>query len=228
MSCLGNLYNPVPTRVWSRVDSICQYAENTNSNEIFVSFLNKTIPIEEYQYQLSMYNKGNILQYKKNSSQLTKKQKYSQIAKGLWTNQTTNWGTQGEAYSNPNTKSLQRVNSTNIFLTTGFTTNLPITCDPSTPIDQVVIENGGTLIYNTYENKCNGILISNSNPPGTPCCVPSSASDVPGPIINLCWNDGNQTWFPKTRYIMNNSVGNKFPQGYKFLVSANGVPREIA
>jgi len=224
MSCLGKLYNPVPPRAWNRVDSICQYTNNNISNQIFVPFLNKTIPIEEYQYQLLMYNKGNVLQYKKNSSQLTKNQKYTQIAKGLWTIQTKNWATQGYTYSNPNTNSLQRINSTNIFLTTGLPTTLPITCDPATPIDQVVIENGGTLIYNTYENKCDGVLIPNPAKPGTPCCAPTSSSDVPGPIINLCWNNGNQTWFPKTRYTMNNSTGNKFPQGYKFLVSANGVP----
>jgi hypothetical protein len=224
MSCLGNSYNPVPPRAWNRVDSTCQYTNNNISNQIFVPFLNKTIPIEEYQYQLLMYNKGNVLQYKKNSSQLTKNQKYTQIAKGLWTIQTKNWATQGYTYSNPNTNSLQRINSTNIFLTTGLPTTLPITCDPATPIDQVVIENGGTLIYNTYENKCDGVLIPNPAKPGTPCCAPTSSSDVPGPIINLCWNNGNQTWFPKTRYTMNNSPGNKFPQGYKFLVSANGVP----
>jgi hypothetical protein len=224
MSCLGNSYNPVPPREWNRVDSTCQYTNNNISNQIFVPFLNKTIPIEEYQYQLLMYNKGNVLQYKKNSSQLTKNQKYTQIAKGLWTIQTKNWATQGYTYSNPNTNSLQRINSTNIFLTTGLPTTLPITCDPATPIDKVVIENGGTLIYNTYENKCDGVLIPNPAKPGTPCCAPTSSSDVPGPIINLCWNDGNQTWFPKTRYTMNNSPGNKFPQGYKFLVSANGVP----
>ena len=58
-----------------------------------------------------MYNKGNVLQYKKNSSNLTKKQRYSQIAKGMWTNRTKTWASQTETISSPNTQWLQRVNN---------------------------------------------------------------------------------------------------------------------
>ena len=48
---------------------------------------------------------------------------------------------------------------------------------------------------------------------------PLYCSDVPGPIMNLCWNPKIPTFFPRRRYIMNNSL-NKWPQGYKGFVSA--------
>ena len=64
------------------------------------------------KYSLPSYIKGNILQYKKNSSNLTKNQRYGQIARGLWTNRTKTWASQnvnGTAISsNPNTSWLKR------------------------------------------------------------------------------------------------------------------------
>ena len=71
----GPNYNPIPPRVWSRVQNKCTYLADVSTN----------INIETL-YQEQLYYKGNILQYKKNSSNLTKNQRYSQINKGLWAN----------------------------------------------------------------------------------------------------------------------------------------------
>ena len=167
MSCLGQNYNPNPTRDWSRV--------NTCQTQTFSP--NVLLTVEQY-------NKGNILQYKKNSSNLTKNQRFSQIAKGMWTNRTKVFAVQGETYTNPNIRQFRRVNnSANIFLVSGLDTNLPITCDPNTPINQIVIPNGGALLCNQTENLCTGVVTIK---PEQPTCYPSSNSDVPGREVLLC------------------------------------------
>ena len=222
MSCLGPNYNPFPPRVWSRVDVPCQYA-NTSSNtkevfQVYIPALKISVPSTEVAALLQMINKGNILQYKNNSSQLTKNQRYSQIAKGMWTNRHTTWATQGIKYTNPNIRSLQRVNATNVFQATGVATTLPVTCPYTpTPPQNVIIATGGTMPCNTQENVCTGQLFV--APPPT-FLSPSSNSDVPGPIVNLYWNPNVQTWYPKNRTTMNSSGGNKFPEGYKGFVPA--------
>ena len=192
MSCLGNPYNPTPTRIGSRVGNIC-------SNAI----------TDQEKY------KGNILQYKKNSSNLTKQQRYALIAQGKWTSRTKTSATQSATYTNPNTSNLKRVNVTsNIYLNGTPTTN-PATppCD-SLPDNEIIIPNGGSLVYNTQVNPCNPTQIISQTT--TNYCVPTSASDVPGPIITLCYNNNRETtYYPRRRYQMSTSL-NKFPYGYKF------------
>jgi hypothetical protein len=158
MSCFSPCYNPIPTRDWSRFQNTC-------------SFNNTSVITPILALQISNNYKGNILQYKKNSSNLTKKQIYTQIAKGNWTNRNTTWATQTETYTNPNTNGLTRVNNTLI---------------------------------------CYGRDVS---------CNPTSNSDVPGPIINLCYDDTQQTYYPKTRltYL---AGSNKWPTNYKNMVPA--------
>ena len=87
MSCLGPQYNPRPTREWTRYENRCP--------DIIIP--------STYEY-----SKGNILQYKNNSSNLTKNQRYSKIATGMWTNRTKTWATQSDKYTNPNTNYLKR------------------------------------------------------------------------------------------------------------------------
>ena len=53
MSCFNNCYLPQPPRDWSRVQNICSYENN--------------VPYKE-QTTIEMLNKGNILQYKENTS----------------------------------------------------------------------------------------------------------------------------------------------------------------
>jgi hypothetical protein len=244
-----------------------------------------------------MASKGNVLQYKNNSSNITKQQRYSQIAKGMWTNRNTTWASQTITTTMPNTQSLKRVNYRTIYLDNGAPAVGPITCPtsveptipnklpinpntqnivprpgitttfvqicpvyvkptgppiyidggpypevPSKPVDpiivpvlpyinpapapapRVVIPDGGNLICNVAENICTGEILSitqaNNN------CNPTTASDVPGPIIDLCYNSGLPTYYPRQRYIMTNS-GNKFPVGYKCLGTQVGINADV-
>jgi hypothetical protein len=244
----NNCYLPNPSRAWSRVQNSCP---DTNDDPFLAA-------------KIAMLNKGNILQYKKNSSNLTQSQKYSKIAKGQWVNRNTTWATQSaNGYTNPNTTSLKRSgNVINIAIDpiTGAIigqTELPITClNPITPVNEVlpsnggggsdvkdpdipppiepspnsdtfppivsdpivepiVISDGGVLICSVQENVCTG---ETKNSISQQLCHPTTDSDVPGSIQDLCWNDGTQTWFPRQRYIMTNSA-NKWPTN-AILVSA--------
>ena len=123
MSCLesltklrgGNGYNPVPTKEWYRYENRCTYDTTIPlATVVYVPLLKQYVSNDALAYELSVLKKGNILQYKKNSANITKNQRYAQIAKGAWTNRTTTWGTQSVSYTNPNTNSLKRVNYTNI------------------------------------------------------------------------------------------------------------------
>lgn len=202
MSCFNN-YVPQPSRDWSRVQNSCVQLSISESDKI------------------AMLNKGNVLQYKANSSNLTKAQKYSKIAKGQWINRNTTWATQSaRGYTNPNTQSLKRTgNVVNVALNPisgaiiGPTLE-PLTC-PLIPINSkpIVIQDGGVLICSVQENVCTKNTKSTLS---QKICNPTTDSDVPGPIQDLCWNDGTQTWYPRQRYIMTNS-GNKFPYNYKFV-----------
>jgi hypothetical protein len=210
MSCDNKCYLPNPPRAWSRVQHSCSFVDISQQSNQSESYLRS-----------AMLNKGNILQYKKNSSNLTKQQRYAQIAKGLWTNRNTTWATQSSrGYTNPNNKSLQRVNSINITLDGVPTTN-PVTCVPPVNLNEpIVIQDFGTLICGTYENVCTGVI---TQQPTDIICHPTTDSDVPGQIIELCWNDGTPTWYPKQQYIMTNS-GNKWPVNATLLSSIKPSP----
>ncbi len=287
MACFAfNGLPPDPPRVWSRVQGRCS-----------------TLPVDTIgpveADTIAMLSKGNVLQYKKNSSNITKQQRYSQIAKGQWTNRNTTWASQTITTTMPNTLSLKRVNYKTIYLDTGAPAIGPITCPtpveptipstlptnpntrnrsiqlndnqlgirpnlcpvyviptgppiyinggpspqvPKKPVDpiivpvlpyikppleptpRVVIPDGGQLICNITENICTGEVLSvtqaNDN------CNPSSASDVPGPIVPLCYNSGLPTYYPRQRYVMTNS-GDKFPVGYKCLGTQAGIYTNI-
>jgi len=111
MSCLGPYYLPRPPREWSRVENACVYYNETNTNSQYVTIplIGKTVPASSLYRVLALITKGNVLQYKKNSSRLNKQQVYSKIAKGEWINRTSTWATQSDKYTNPNTHSLKRV-----------------------------------------------------------------------------------------------------------------------
>jgi hypothetical protein len=216
-------YLPTPPRVWSRVQNQCTYTVDSSYNSIFVPLINKSLPSNEAIFLDKQLYKGNILQYKANSSRLSKKQKYSQISKGLWSNRTKVFATQSQTYTNPNTTSLQRVNYVNIPFPnqiTGFPNNIsgPYQYNVNNPFDcsTNVIPDGGNLICNTYVNPCTGEITQTVSKQQ---CFPTYCSDVPGEIMELCWNPIIQTWFPKQRYVMNNSTS-KWPNNYKGFVSA--------
>lgn len=199
MSCLGPNYNPVPPRAWSRVQNACTSADPTVS----------TIAGDVVRASLA---KGNVLQYKKNSANLTKAQRYSKIATGNWTNQNTTWASQTSTYTNPNTLNLQQVGFTPI--------PLPEPVRDLNGCVQTFLKDGGSLLCNTTVNPCTDEVISRTR---VTQCTPSTASDVPGPMVLLCWDSSLQTWYPRSTRTMNNS-GNKWPQNYKLFRSANSLP----
>jgi len=260
MSCYNNCYLPQPTRTWSRVQNRCSVINDTNNGLVIDPYTKQLVPNAVLAERIAMLNKGNILQYKANSSSLTKSQKYSKIAKGQWTNRNTTWATQSSrGYTNPNNSSLKRGgNVVNVAIdpVTGLIigpTLDPVTCldtlnpfneglptnensgsnnEPEVPpnvelsgnddfpsiipdalIQPIVIQDEGNLICSVQENICTGetkYSISQQ------LCHPTTDSNVPGPIQDLCWNDGTQTWYPRQRYVMTNS-GSKWPQNAKLL-----------
>ena len=78
MSCLGPYYSPVPPREWSRVQDSCSLITDPPADTLTVPLININVPYEVAYYYAALIKKGNVLQYKKNSSNLTLKQKYSQ------------------------------------------------------------------------------------------------------------------------------------------------------
>ncbi len=187
------MYNPVPPKVWYRVQHPCTF--NTSS-ELAETFSQK------------MLAKGNVLQYKKNSSNLTKSQRYSKIARGQWVSRGKTYATQSEKYTNPNTTSLLRVNGISVEEPPGFPN--PNLCPNN------IYQDGGNLVCNTIVNPCTGEVIQKTT---ARSCYLTSDSDVPGPIRTLCWDNRLQTWYPRQQYFMNNST-DKWPEGYKGLVTA--------
>jgi hypothetical protein len=123
---------------------------------------------------VAMRRKAEILQYKNNSSNLTKRQYLSLLAKGNGPYGKRAWGNQGNNNTNPNSNNFPQV--------------------------------GNSLICNR------GVI-----------CAPTSSSDVPGPIINLCYNPTVSA----IGYNMPNKkrvdIGFKWPQ-YKWMPGANGFP----
>ena len=146
MSCYSKCYNPVPPREWNRFQNICTFNRNAITP-------NATLQIADNY-------KGNILQYKKNSSNLTKNQRYAQIARGMWTNRTTSWATQTESYTNPNTNSLKRANATEISVPISNTPygypTIPCPDLINTATDTITVLDGGTLVCNIVQNPCTG------------------------------------------------------------------------
>jgi hypothetical protein len=241
MACPVN-YNPNPPRAWYRVENACPYG---------------SIGLDNY-YEIEMSRKGNVLQYKKNSSDITQNQRYSQIAKGMWSSRKKAWASQTDTVSMPNVNSLKRVNyitvDSNGNPATGTITcpsaqvppipsalfpnpgpgQLPVQTIPPPPDDQssnisipyeaifpqvppTILPDGGNLLCTVVQNICTGEIIATT---GTTFCNPTSDSDVPGPIIKLCYNPAlHQTYYPRQRLVMPVS-GDKFPVGYKFLQPA--------
>jgi hypothetical protein len=221
-------YIPKPPRVWSRVQNSCTFLNPNDDYTRIISGLNsKGMTLAEANYKDQLIYKGNILQYKGNSARLTKNQRYTQLAKGFGSNRTKVFATQSETYSNPNTKGLLRVGSTEIpypnFIV-GQPNNpsgpyLPDVPNPDNCNTNGALEEGGTLICGSYVNPCTGELVSLGRQPGELICNPNTASDVPGAPISLCWDPALQTWFTKLRYV-NNTSTDKWPDNYKGFVSA--------
>jgi hypothetical protein len=218
-------YLPIPPRAWTRVQSQCTYINpDTSYNSIYIPLTGQTVSPSEAAYYDKLQYKGNILQYKKNSIGLSKRQKYAQLAKGLGPSRTKVFATQTQTYTNPNTSSLLRAG----FTTYSFPNNqVGEPNNPAGPFQYNVpnpngcsstnVQDGGSLISGVYANPCTNAIIKDTNV--SQQCFPTYCSDVPGKPQLLCWNSKQQTYYPKQQIFMNNSL-NKWPQGYKGFVSA--------
>ena len=225
-------YNPVPPRVWSRVQNQCTYTDasgnfDINYNQVYIPLTKQTVTQAQANYEDKMIYKGNVLQYKGNSSRLTKSQKYTQLAKGFGPNRTKVFATQSQTYTNPNITGLRRIN----YQTYPYSNQIVgAPNNPSGPFQYNVqnpndcsnnsIQDGGTLVCGTFANPCTGEIIKQG---ATSSIIynPASASDVPGSSV-LFWDTQVQTWFPKPRYFMNNST-DKWPVNYKGLDGKSGL-----
>lgn len=269
-ACPGN-YLVLPPREWYRYDNRCAssttnpYAEFNSTKTNYVPFVNLIVNPQDYIYQQAVLQKGNILQYKKNSSNLTKNQRYSQIAKGMWVNRTTTFASQSETVTIPNTNYLKRIDYSSFNVTNGQSrsneavscpsrppnplnstlpethtgTNIdqpvlpepivdqpamspliPVITAPPVPPPDEIIQDGGILIGTISENSCTGQIYKITR---NIECYPTTDSDVPGPPILLCWNDGYPTTYPRTR-LTYTDAGGKWPQGSKFIKAAFTIP----
>jgi hypothetical protein len=210
-------YLPTTPKAWSRVqNSITFPLPDTGYTQIYVPLINQTVSLEEANYYNKLLYKGNILQYKGNSFQISKKQKYSKLAQGLGPNRTKTFATQSQTYSNPNTTNLLRVNSTQLQNSASgpFQYNVPNPFDCSSNS----IENGGNLVCGVYTDPCSKQILKIKNN-SSQTCSPTYCSNVPGLPIFLCWNSKSSTYFPRQRRVMSNSL-NKWPQGYKGFTSS--------
>jgi hypothetical protein len=138
----SNCYLPQPPRDWSRVQNSCSLDTTISTN---INGLEK----------MNMLQKGNILQYKKNSSNLTINQKYSLIAQGKWVNRNITWATQStRGYTNPNNTHLKRVQHIDVAfdpitrLLIGVTSAPPTCITPISIINNVLPPNGSNSSLN--------------------------------------------------------------------------------
>lgn len=219
-------YNPIPPRVWSRVENPCVYIEpGSQYTQAYIPLTSQTVSLAQAEYEMKQISKGNVLQYKSNSARLTKSQKYSQLARMVGPNRTKVFATQSETYTNPNIKGLLRIG----YITYPFPNEIvgkpnyisgPFSYGIADPNNCSFnsIKDGGTLICGTYSNPCSDEVYKEPSFTSV-ICNSASSSNVPGPYI-LCWNNKLQSWFPKKRYTMSNST-NKWPINYKGFVSAS-------
>jgi hypothetical protein len=128
-------YNPNPPRLWSRFGYVCPCYP---TNPCLLSSTDFDL--------LNERRKAEILKYKANSSNMTKKQQYANAASNRWlTGRKRSWATQTDTYTNPNTSALQRVgnvlvcnnNNVRCTLTSGADVPgkiQPLCYDPTVPL----------------------------------------------------------------------------------------------
>jgi hypothetical protein len=176
MSCYNNCYLPQPPRAWSRVQNNCSLIYSGLDNGLVkLPLTGEVVPASVLGEKIAMLNKGNVLQYKANSSNLTKAQRYSKIAKGQWTNRNTTWATQSmRGYTNPNTTSLKRSgNVVNIAINPATGSIIGPTTDPVTCIQSIDPINQGLP-----NNNVSGINNPDVPPPTPPTPTSNSFPDI--------------------------------------------------
>jgi hypothetical protein len=105
--CLQPVPNPLnPTRLWSRYDNKCIRCNYSTEPSQIPGFTPIICTDNPSNYDLDMRRKAEVLQYKKNNAQLSKKQKWAQTVKGNGPGKNYVWATQTVSYTDPNIKNL--------------------------------------------------------------------------------------------------------------------------
>jgi hypothetical protein len=142
-------------------------AANFDNNEglWYSECTEQIIPCSTDFVLLNERRKAEILKYKANSSNITKKQQYANAASNRWlTGRKRSWATQTVTYTNPNTSALQRVgnvlvcnnNNVRCTLTSGADVPgkvQPLCYDPTVPLYNYKVTttyNGGGGKYGLY------------------------------------------------------------------------------
>jgi len=188
MACYSSDYLPQPPRLWSRVQNPCSVdisnTDPTVETLVSVPYSKIKVPGSNLDTYLAMLNKGNVLQYKANSSNITRAQRYSKIAKGQWVNRNTTWATQSaRGYTNPNTTSLKRngnVVNVSISRTTGQATGVT-DAPPTCPILAKIIHN--FIPINGGGGGVNNPVIPPPPPPPNPVSDPGIPAVPPLPPL---------------------------------------------
>jgi hypothetical protein len=205
MACVST--PPNPPRTWSRVQNSCSTYTSTDSNPS----VSQTLSLAT---EAAMLNKGNVLQYKANSSNLTQWQRYSKIARGQWVNRNTTWATQNtRGYTNPNTTSLKRTSSAyNIAInpstgqeigptTLGVTCLLPVVPDtpvlpsnnPGNPTDNSKIPPVPPPVPNPGGGGGGGFPVTPDKPVAKPVVVQDGGSLICSVQENICTGETRST-----------------------------------
>ena len=113
------VYNPNPTRLWSRFNYVCPCSPDQPSCST------------DYD-KLDERRKAEIFKYKANSSNITKKQQYANAASNRWlTGRKRGWATQTDTFTNPNTSTLKQVG--NVLECTNNNVSSSLTSDSDVP-----------------------------------------------------------------------------------------------
>lgn len=226
----GQNYNPVPPREWTRFENVCtnisamqykgnilQYKGNSaclTKNQIYSQMAKgKWVSKTSWATQSVTYSNPNIQSFKRVN--------YSNIT---MTGASTTEPITCPTPPLPSTNSALPSNTSIISSSkppiipppvppSGNTNTVIPSSTPAAVKPTIVIPDGGNLVCSVIENICTGEILETFT---TQKCYPTSDSDVPGPIINLCY-DERQTYFPRTRrtYLAGSE---KWPQGSKFIL----------
>jgi hypothetical protein len=150
------VYNPNPPRLWSRFNTVCPCSPG-QSPSCSTDF-----------EKLDERRKAEILKYKANSSNITKKQQYANAASNRWlTGRKRSWATQTVSYTNPNTSTLERVGD--VLVCNNNNVSCSLTSDSNVPGKvQKLCYNPSVQLYNykvTRTYKSGGTKWTEYGPP---------------------------------------------------------------
>ena len=137
------VYNPGPNppSLWQRAYTDCVNCQNSycgpNPENVYPPPVCDCPANSIYitPEQLDMRRKAEIFKYKKNSSELTKKQKYSLLANGINIYKKRSWATQSQDYTNPNVNNLPQIGNTLLCGTDSPGAQALAYCSPTTNND---------------------------------------------------------------------------------------------